>query len=216
MNTLTLRVATRYIASRKSYVVDRAIVRKELQGYNNPRVVEDSKKEFGGYALARFKYVPISKINLPEVWNPSRVKRIKEGIEQGKALPPIHLSSNMEISDGIHRTNVSKEMGFTHVPAIVTYWIETPEAEVPPEPEKPQLDLGDWVKLRKPYDGRIYGWVAEQLRYRIYKGVKRWVYNIALVDKNSKWPDYPDMSDTEFDPVKPPSWAIEIKKSFKM
>lgn len=100
-STLTLRVATRYVASRKSYVVDRAIVRKELQGYNNPRVVEDSKKEFGGYALARFKYVPISKINLPEVWNPSRVKRIKEGIEQGKALSPTHLSSTMEISDGI-------------------------------------------------------------------------------------------------------------------
>jgi len=212
MNILTLRVAARF-AARSSYRVDRMRVRRALR-INHPDAIEDSKKYHGGYSVARFEHVPISKIKLPPIWKPSRAVRIRKAIKEGKALPPIHLGPNYEISDGIHRTNVSKEFGFTHVPAIITEWVETPDEIELPEPEKPRLDVGDWVKTREKWDGREYGWIEEQLLYAFDRRVKRWKYAVALVKRGDDWPDILDLRDSEFDPARVPSWVKKHRQDW--
>jgi hypothetical protein len=143
---------------------------------------------------------------------------VKEAIQKGEALPPIQLSktgSQWEISDGIHRTNASLEMGFTHIPAYITEWVETPEEEIPEEPEKEKLSLGAWVKLKKPERGHgkpyEFGYIEDDLGYRMTRGVRRYWYGVGLVRPESTWPDTHDLADTDFEPTSPPSWGQAVK-----
>lgn len=209
------RVAARFFAVQKHYPIDRAEINRKLRALNTAKARKDSSQYHGGYHEARFELVPISQIDVPSVWKPSRADSVRERIQEGKPLDPVRLDredgGKWGISDGIHRTNVSIELGFTHVPAIVSVWVPTPEALVREEPEKKQLDVGDWVKLKKPDEGRRYGWVVERLSFRWARDVKRWVYSIAVVDKTTTWPDHLDLLDTMFEPTKPPSWGPAVK-----
>jgi hypothetical protein len=207
-------VAARFAAG-QHFKVDRAAVKRWLAAHNDKDVQEESSRDLGGYQEFRFEIVPIAKINVPPMWNAGRPGPLRTRMQQGLALDPIRLHESggrYEIDDGIHRTNVSKEFGYTHMPAILERWVETPELRTQDPPEKPQLALGDWVKLHKPEGGLVFGYVAEKLGARIWKDVKRWMYGIALVDERSTWPDFVDLKDTEFEPVKPPVWGASVQK----
>ena len=189
--------------------------KRRLKGLNDPASNEDQMRTLGGYSKWHIEIVPIKDIRVPKVWRPDRFEKAKALMEKGVALDPIDASKEggkWEISDGIHRTNASLALGYTHVPVLVSEWIETPDKLVPEPPEKARLALGDWVEMNKPYDGRSYGWVDEVLGPRTYRGVKRYWYNIALVRKGDDWPHQADFSDTEFEPARAPSWGPAIQK----
>jgi len=70
--------------------------------------------------------VPISQIELPKVWNEARYKNNFEKIKATGGVPPIFLGYDeatkaYKISDGIHRVHAVKDLGFTHIPAVVAY-----------------------------------------------------------------------------------------------
>jgi hypothetical protein len=206
----------RRAAKRKNYRVDMSVVRKLLASINDPEGQAESRRSYGGYSMASLEMVPLKDINLPTTWNPSRTERLQEAFDKDLPLPPVRLSregnsGKWQVEDGIHRTNESKRRGYTHVPAIVTQWVETPNELVKPEPEKDQLPLGAWVKLRKPEGGRSFGWVEEQLGSREMFNVRRWMYSIALVKAGDDWPDFVDQSDLDFDPTSAPPWGQETK-----
>lgn len=72
----------------------------------------------------RFEQVPISKIELREPWNAHRLKNNLYLAKTTRQMPPVLLCHHKKtqtfgIEDGIHRTNVAKMLGYTHVPAIV-------------------------------------------------------------------------------------------------
>jgi len=203
-------------ARTRSYKVDRAAVRRDLR-VNDPKIVEESKREFGGYDVAEFKLVPISKIHVPSQWHPTRGSRIQEAIDSGKPLPPVKLipiRGRYEINDGIHRVNVSIANGFSHIPAIVTHQVETPD-EMDVLRDTPILEDGSWVKLHEPMDGREYGWVDGHLTVRTIRNGRRHAYSIALVKRGDTYPDYVDLLDTSFEPVQPPLWGPKLKEDLE-
>jgi len=210
------RVAQRYAAQRKHYRFDQ----RKLKGLNHPGGREDSMREDGGYSVYKIKVVPIKDVKVPKVWKPGRLPKLLERMRKDQPIDPIRADktgSKWEISDGIHRTNASIEMGYTHIPILYSEWVETPEAFVPEPPEKPQLRLGEWVKLKEPVAGREYGWVVEKLGPRKFRQVKRHWYNVALVkpgDEKQRWTEDIDLADTDFEPVRPPPWGPPLFEQF--
>lgn len=209
MVMLAERVAQRFAAQRH-YRIDS----RRLKRLNDPDTQAQQARDHGGYSKWRIEVVPIDRIVVPKVWKPLRFDKALAAMKAGKALDPINVAprgSRFVIEDGIHRTNASLAMGYTHIPVFLSEWIETPEAFVAEEPQKPELALGSWVKLRKRFDGHEYGWVDEKLGPRAYRGVKRFWYGLALVSKGDQWPDFADFGDTEFDPVRAPPWGPPIQ-----
>jgi hypothetical protein len=207
------KVVRRFLAKirGKHYKVNK----RKLKALNDPEVRKESMGHDGGYSVWRIEIVPIKDIRVPPVWNQGRYDGALKYLQSGQAIDPIRASkegSKWEISDGIHRTNASRDLGWTHIPVLTSKWIETPEALIPEEAEKPRLDVGTWIKLREPYSGKLYGWVSEQLGSSAWRGVKRWRYGLALVAKGDDWPDQGDFSDNEFDTVRAPSWGPEIRQ----
>jgi len=212
------RVAARFAARGSHYKVNPSWVKAEIKRLNSPAAQKQDRERHGGYAQHTYKVVPLSEINIPPIWHEGRAQKIREALRAGEALPPIQLSkhgSKWEVSDGIHRTNVSKEFGFTAVPAIITEWVETPTEEIPEPPEKPRLAVGTWVKLNKPERDKgkvhVYGYIEEDLGYRMTRGVRRFWYGVGLIREESTWPVTIDMSDLDFEPSSPPSWGPEVK-----
>jgi hypothetical protein len=203
MSNLAARVVRAYLG--KSYKVDGSKVRQLLAQYNDQEAREDSQQHFGGYFDHIFELVPLSKVVIDEVWKEAKYQKVVEAIQKGVPLPPVMLSKKggrFEITDGIHRTNASRDLGFTHIPAIIATWVATPEKKQTRLVKK-ELEVGTWVKLDKPIDGRSFGWVEEKL----HPGK----YNIALVKPGDDWPDFVDLEDRGFDPVEPPSWGPRLK-----
>jgi len=182
---------------------------RELKRGNDPEVWEDSKRSLGGYNEYRIEIVPIRDIRVPKVWKPGRFEKARDRIESGKPIDPIHAvrkGGHWEIEDGIHRTNASKALGYTHIPVLTSTWIDTPEAV--PE-TKPTLKPDTWVKMHKPVDGRQYGWIDEALG-KPWRGITRYV--VMLVKEGDDWPDFIDTNDSEFEPARPPPWGEATKK----
>ena len=74
-----------------------------------------------GWVLVK---LPIAYIELPDPWNALRFKNSMELIGTTWALPPVVASFNemsglFVLTDGIHRTNVVKELGYDYVPAMI-------------------------------------------------------------------------------------------------
>jgi hypothetical protein len=70
------------------------------------------------------EYIPIDQIDIPEVWNQHRYDNNKQWLEKTGKFPPIRAWFDDEkkmygIGDGIHRVNVAKDLGYTHIPALV-------------------------------------------------------------------------------------------------
>jgi len=211
MPTLAQRVVARY--SQKHYRVDRSEVRNELRRYHD--VIKESKRDYGAYQKATYEIVPISKIQMKAKWHPDRGPKIQQALDKGKPLPPVELSkegSRYFIDDGIHRINVSLENGYTHIPAIVTEWIETPDAKVVIENSDRRED-GRWVQLHKSMDGREFGWIDDHLTTVKIQGAMRHRYSVALIKRGDGYPEFLDLNDTEFTAgrVRPPSWAARLR-----
>lgn len=190
----------------KHYKVDRRI----LETLNDPEGWQESSKYDGGYFKYTIKSIPISKVIVPKVWNHGRFDKAKALIEKGTPLDPVRLTERggkFEIADGIHRTNASIALGYSHIPGLIATWIETPDLVEHEEPEKPTLPKGTWVRLRKPFDGRDVGWVNEYLGPRERRGVVRHYYGVALMREGDTYPDHADFGDHELDPADPPAWA---------
>lgn len=63
-------------------------------------------------------------IEVPPVWNQLRYEDNKKKLEQTGKMPPVFLEyddskDRYKISDGIHRVNAAKDLGYQNVPAIV-------------------------------------------------------------------------------------------------
>ncbi len=204
--------------AKRTWTYDRAEVNRRLRSLNDPKESALERAHHGGYLKYRLEIVPISKINVPAMWHQNRPGPIRERMSKNLPLDPVRLSVDghrYNIEDGIHRTNVAIEFGFTHVPAIISEWIETPADFVPPVPEKPRLDLNSWVRLHTPDGGREYGWISERLGPHLDRGVNRWLYNIALVRPGDDWPDFVDLKDIAFEPVSPPPWGEALRTTIK-
>ena len=203
-------------ASARTWKVDRADVKRKLRELNDPVRSAESKRMFGGYSKFRLEMIPISRINVKPMWHPGRPEPLRKRMQVGLPIDPVRLSldetGRYDIGDGIHRTNVAIEMGYSHVPAIVSEWVETPDEVVAPESQKSQLALGSWVHLHEPFDRREYGWVDEHLGTRPDRGVKRWMYGIALVKPGDTYPHFADFRDTELEPCSPPPWGEIVRR----
>ena len=188
---------------------------RDLLRYNDPEVWEEAKKFYGGYDEYRIEIVPISDVDVQDVWNPRRFEDAFDRLRQHLPTDPIHASlqenGKWDISDGIHRTNASIALGYSHVPVLTYDFVATPEALIEEIPELPRLSVGEWVKLSEPFGGAEYGWVSERLAATVRRGTRRWCYGIALVMKGSTWPRLADFCDHEFEVVMPPTWAIRAK-----
>jgi hypothetical protein len=189
---------------------------RDLVRYNDPEGRADVMAFHGGYRQYRIEIVPISAIEVPEVWSEDKFVRAFDRLRSRQPTDPIHADESdqgvWDIADGIHRTNASIALGYTHVPVLTSTFVETPDALVPEEPEHPKLSVGDWVRLAEPSGGAEYGWVSEYLYTKTRRGVKRRCYGLALVTKGSDWPTTADFCDHEFEPIDlPPTWAIRAK-----
>lgn len=108
---------------------------KPLIGY------DDAWRMYNKYGLWYediLEYIPIDKIDMQEVWNKGRYKDNTEWLIKTGRFPPIRVGYNeemgkYEIGDGIHRTNVARDMGYTHIPAIASYKRTTPPPTQPPQ-----------------------------------------------------------------------------------
>ncbi len=113
---------------KQSYTLNRVLANEQVKALRcTPAERLESIKNYGGYHTASLRLVPIAEIDVPPVWNPHRVGPLREAMAEDKPLPPIRLSPDGKrygIGDGIHRTNVSIEKGYTHVPAIVVTWVK--------------------------------------------------------------------------------------------
>jgi hypothetical protein len=94
--------------------------------------------ETGWYWLDELLYVPIEKIKFNK-WNQGRYDFYIDAFQKGKAAEPVRLGKSMdgggwyEVGDGNHRVAASLEMGYTHVPALVSREVEGKPRGVPPK-----------------------------------------------------------------------------------
>ena len=146
------------------YKLDRSDASR--RAYRDAEEELESSKAHGFYSWKELRIVPLRDIEPQKVWKPSRIERIREGLEKGAALPAVSLARNesgrhpYSISDGIHRYNASVEAGFTHIPAMVTFSKETPELK-----EEPKVfQEGTYVRFKKKQEGRWeVGYLAKHL-----------------------------------------------------
>jgi hypothetical protein len=203
--TLVARLIERFARSQKHY----RYTDRELQRGNDPDVWKDSMQAYGGYNEYRIEVIPIRDIRVPKVWKPSRFEKAQKRIESGKPIDPIKAvrkGGHWEIEDGIHRTNASIALGYTHIPVLTSTWVNTPDAG---RKAKPVLKPDTWVKMNKPVDGRVYGWIDEAIG-KPWAGITRYV--VMLVKEGDDWPDFIDTNDSEFEPARAPRWGEATKK----
>jgi len=98
-------------------------------------VLSDTVYDYGGqthynYEGAEYRgeaiVVPISQVDTAGMGNrqEDKLKRIREGITTGTALPPIDVKKVSENSyravNGFNRVEASNDKGFTHIPVIIS------------------------------------------------------------------------------------------------
>jgi len=92
--------------------------------------LEEAKRQYqqyGEWYESVFKpMVPIAQIDLPAPWKELRYQDNKKKIGETGKMPPAFLefhddTKRFTISDGIHRINAAKDLGYTNVPAVVSY-----------------------------------------------------------------------------------------------
>lgn len=197
--------------SKTHYNLDFKAVR---DGVRRDRQAEkETAERHGFYQYKQFVLVPVGQIAHRPVWHPGRIKGILEAIDRGKPLPPINADKDggkYHISDGIHRYNASVQRGFTHIPVLETVTVDAPEMYVPPEPEKPILKPGTYVKLtEKPYQATsLWARVEEYLGPYRRDGVNRHVYALDGIS-DGQVGFVGDWHDDKFDVGRPPRDVLE-------
>jgi len=121
---------------------------KALMNYDR-RVMSRLNRKDPGVTYVYDKAVDISDINLPESRSEYRLKDNKSKIKETGAVPPILLvfdsnTQKFDIEDGVHRTNAAKELGYSAIPAVITYH----ENEKSKEKQKIKDNLRDRIVKR--------------------------------------------------------------------
>jgi len=110
--------------------------------------------------------VPISQIELTPPWNKMRYEDNKKKIGETGKMPPAFLdfddsTGTYKISDGIHRINAAKDLGYKCVPAVVSRKRKYPPAtaELTPSEAETMLDVTKSYRLLRPhtFTGQRYG-----------------------------------------------------------
>ena len=92
--------------------------------------LEEAKRQYqqyGEWYESVFEpMVPIAQIDLPAPWKELRYQDNKKKIGETGKMPPAFLEFHDDtrryaIADGIHRINAAKDLGYTNVPAVVSY-----------------------------------------------------------------------------------------------
>lgn len=118
-------------ASANHYTYDPAVVTRWLDMFGDKEATQEEYDQYGAWSKYSFKMVPISDIEKKPIWSQKKYDINLEKMRENIPLEPIKLTDNIDgkkliITDGIHRVAASETMGYTHVPAIVTEWIQTP------------------------------------------------------------------------------------------
>jgi len=125
---------------------------------------QEQARQRGFYGYQEFDIVPLRDIKPEKVWDERKLNAVLRDIEQGKPLAPIELSpvgNRLEITDGIHRYNASKNLGFTHIPALISHYVEAPELKEELQPNT--FKVGDFVEFTEPIEGFRHGYLLEAL-----------------------------------------------------
>ena len=102
---------------------------KPYKLHNDPKIQWADYYDSSSYFEDRFVMVPVDKIHFKK-WNQDRYDFYMDAFKSGRAADPVRLSrpwhggDYFEVSDGNHRTAASIDMGYTHVPAIVSVEIK--------------------------------------------------------------------------------------------
>lgn len=78
----------------------------------------------------QFVWMPIDKITKnTDVWSDEKLDAVRNQTAKSNVIQPLRLTrdeqGHIHVDDGIHRLNVAKELGHTHVPALWTDYFES-------------------------------------------------------------------------------------------
>lgn len=117
LETLLKKIELFYkLASTDHYLVNTSKIQNILNLYNDPKDQSETME---------YRIVPISEVEKQPIWSQEKLDAVKKQLKEGKSLEPIMLISSPEqpgkllINDGIHRTEASRQLGYTHIPALV-------------------------------------------------------------------------------------------------
>jgi hypothetical protein len=105
-----------------------------------PKAIQDFPGKHRGKVV---RDVPLSMIAIPDVWSPHRYEDAYRLLKERGSIPPIDVYWRKEIgkfgiSDGIHRTNAARDLGYTGIPAQMY----PSEAKILDKPQKLQMTKG--------------------------------------------------------------------------
>jgi 2'-5' RNA ligase len=130
----------------KNYKYDTHAADRFLEMFNGD---EEAKQEefnqYGGWGNYYFDIIPINDIEDKPIWSQEKYDAVLQKMKDGVALDPIRIArpdsvGKFVIIDGIHRIAASKELGYTHVPALINDWITTP-------PHQTKISLFDKINM---------------------------------------------------------------------
>lgn len=118
-------------AQENHYKYDPAVVTQYLDRLNDPEGLQEEFDTYGAWAKHSFKIVPISDIEHQDVWDESKIQPLFSRMKRNLPIDPIKIGEHYNggkwaITDGIHRIATSELMGYTHIPAFVSEWIQEP------------------------------------------------------------------------------------------
>jgi hypothetical protein len=120
-------------------------------------------EEWGAWTKQTYAVVPLAEIDIPSPWSNAKLRDNVEWIHRTGKTRPVQLykgkGGKYTISDGIHRCNAARELGYDAVPAVISI-----EMDAPPPPAQ------GVEKLR----GEQAGWSLYQAIKREYQGPVDW------------------------------------------
>jgi len=128
------------------YKYDDLAVKRFLEMFNgDDDALQEEYNQYGGWGLYYFDIIPISVIEDKPIWSKEKYDVVLQKMKDGVTLDPIRIAhrdggGKFVIIDGIHRIAASKELGYTHVPALVNDWVKTP-------PHQTKLSLFDKINM---------------------------------------------------------------------
>ena len=135
---------------------------------NDPKVQWADYYEDGMFFVERFIMVPVGQIRFNK-WNQGRYDFYMDAFKNGRPADPVRLArpwqggDHYEVSDGNHRVAASIDMGYTHVPAIVSVKVEgqfpkgTPPKDLYEEVHgRELLMLIEFFRAHRPSGSKLY------------------------------------------------------------
>lgn len=159
---------------------------KPYKLHNDPKIQWADYYDSSSYFEDRFVMVPVDKIHFKK-WNQDRYDFYMDAFKSGRAADPVRLSrpwhggDYFEVSDGNHRTAASIDMGYTHVPAIVSVEIKNKSPDGHP-PKNLYEEIYGREQLLVVEFFRAWG-PSESNLYFEWGGVEDWGYWIKVSDE---------------------------------